>query len=135
MASTERGRMQKAIAVGLWVLIVFEMQIGLTGVGKLGSGQWQAWFEGWGYAPWFVVSIGVAEIGGAVMLLVKKLASYAAMLLIAIMVGALWTVTTKESQLGPDGPIIHLVGLSLLLWGRWKHRWRPESTQGARAVV
>ena len=127
--------MQKALAIGVWALIVFELQIGLTGVAKFGDGPWRAWFEGWGYPPWFLLAIGIAELGGAVTLIMKKFASYAAMLLIGIMMGALWTVTIKESQLGPDGPIIHIVILSLILWGRWKHRWRPGSIHGAQPVV
>ena len=134
MASTERGRIQKALAIGVWVFIVFELQMGLAGVAKFGDGPWWAWFEGWGYAPWFLLAIGMAELGGAMMLFIKKFASYAALFLISIMLGALWTVTTKESQLGSDGPIIHIVILSLILWGRWKYRWRPESLHGAPAV-
>ena len=50
------------------------------------------------------------------------------MWLIGIMLGALWTVTVKESQLGANGPMIHIVILSIILAGRWQRRWRPAGT-------
>lgn len=125
MSSTERAWLRRSAVVGLWILIVFELQIGLAGMGKFRGDAWIQWFEGWGYDRWFARAIGAAEIGGAVLLLVRPLASYAAALLVVIMLGAIWTVMTHESQLGPGAPTLHTAVLGVILVARWKSRWRP----------
>ena len=136
MSSTERVRGRKAAAAGLWVLIVPELLgMGLAGLSKFQGDAWQRMFEGWGYAAWFALVIGAAEMGGALMLTAKKFASYAAIPLIVIMLGAIWTVTTNESQLGPGMPTIHIAILSIILAGRWRSRWRPGRAQGAQPVA
>ncbi len=136
MSSTERARGRKAVAAGLWVLIVLELLgMGVAGVSKFQGDGWQRMFEGWGYAAWFALVIGAAEMSGALMLTARKFASYAAMLLIVIMLGAIWTVLTNESQLGPGIPTIHIAILSTILVGRWKSRWRPGRAQGAQPVA
>ena len=136
MSSTERVRGRKAAAAGLWVLIVPELLgMGLAGLSKFQGDAWQRMFEGWGYAAWFALVIGAAEMGGALMLTAKKFASYAAMPLIVIMLGAIWTVTTNESQLGPGMPTIHITILGIILVGRWRSRWRPGRAQGAQPVA
>ena len=102
MSSTERVKGRKAVAAGLWVLIVLELLgMGVAGVSKFQGDGWQRMFEGWGYAAWFALVIGAAEMSAALMLTARKLASYAAMLLIVIMLGAIWTVLTNETRLGP----------------------------------
>ena len=136
MSSTERMRGRKAVAAGLWVLIVLELLgMGVAGLSKFQGDGWPRMFEGWGYAAWFALAIGTAEMSGALMLTVRKFASYAAMLLIVIMLGAIWTVLTNESRLGPGIPTIHIAILGTILVGRWKSRWRPGRAQGARAVA
>ena len=134
MSSTERTRGQKVAAVGLGLLIAFELfGMGLAGIAKFQGDIWQRMFEGWGYAPWFASVVGATEIGGVLMLTVRKLSSYAAMLLIVIMLGAIWAVLTNESQLGPGMPAIHISILGIILAVRWKSRWRPGMARGARA--
>ena len=134
MSSTERTRGQKAAAAGLWVLIVLELLgMGLAGLSKFQGDGWPRMFEGWGYPAWFASVIGAAEISGVLMLTVRKFSSYAAMLLIFIMLGAIWTVLTNESQLGPGMPTIHITILSIILAARWKSRWRPGRAHAAQA--
>ena len=136
MSSTERVKGRKAVAAGLWVLIVLELLgMGVAGLSKFQGDTWQRMFEGWGYAAWFALVIGAGEMSGALMLTARKFASYAAVLLIVIMLGAIWTVLTNESQLGPGIPTIHIAILSTILVGRWKSRWRPGRAQGAQAVT
>ena len=38
--------------------------------------------------------------------------------------GAIWTVLTNESQLGPGIPLIHIVVLTIILRARWSARWK-----------
>ena len=74
--------------------------------------------------------IGGLELSCALLLAVPRVAGYAAGVLIVIMLGAIWTVLTNESQLGPGIPLIHIVVLVIILRVRWNARWRPGSDQG-----
>lgn len=109
----------------LWlVTAVAALTFAKAGYGKFtDAAGWQYWFQRWGFAPWFATVIGVVELGGAVLLLVPIAAPYAAGLLMAVMLGALHTVTTKETDLSQVDPIINLVLLAVVLAGRWP-RWR-----------
>jgi uncharacterized membrane protein YphA (DoxX/SURF4 family) len=87
--------------------------------------RWELWhgmFSGWGYPAWFLVAIGVLEIAGALALLWPKTASYAATLLGAIMTGALVTVLTHASRMGPTTPSVYLVLLAIIGVARWPAR-------------
>ena len=53
---------------------------------------------------------GAGEMLGALLLVVPRLASYAAGGLIVIMVGALATVLVHDSSLGPVTPIVNKIG-------------------------
>ena len=94
----------RAKTISSWVLVILLAAGYLIGaVGKL-TGAATQMFEGWGYAPWFALVIGAAEVGGSLLLLYPRLASYAAVLLIMIMIGAIGTVLTNETQAqGPPG--------------------------------
>jgi uncharacterized membrane protein YphA (DoxX/SURF4 family) len=129
MESTERSKLRIVGAVMLWALIVLEvLGMGLAGLAKFQGDQWQDMFVGWGYAAWFALVVGAAEVVGALVLFVPRFASYAASMLIVIMLGAIGTVlwSTYESGLGAGVPMIHIVALSIILFARRKRRWRPD---------
>ena len=48
-------------------------------------------FKSWGYTSNFALTIGILEIIGGIMVLVPRVAFYGALLLSAIMVGAIYT--------------------------------------------
>jgi len=104
------------VAMGMWD----------AGLGKFTSAAgWQHWFvEVWQYPTWFRSVIGVSEAGGAIVLLIPATASYAAALLTVIMLGAFWTVTTKEADLSATDPMVTAVILVIVLVGRWPRRYR-----------
>ncbi len=104
------------------------LTLGLAGFAKLGPSAdlWTDWFASWGYAAWFSTLIGVLELAGALALFAPKLTVYAASGLGVIMLGALYTVLTNETTLGPVSPIIHLVLLSALIKLRWASRWNTS---------
>lgn len=112
---------------GLWLLTAF-VAMGLwdAGLGKFTSAAgWQHWFvEVWGYPTWFRSVIGVSEASGAVLLIVPATASYAAALLSVIMLGAFWTVTTKETDLSAVDPMVTAIVLLIVLAARWPRRYR-----------
>src|SRR6266852_1548763 len=61
----------------------------VQGVVKLsGSKAWITRFTAWGYPDHFYLVIGLAEVSGAILLLIPRLTKLGALLLIAVMVGA-----------------------------------------------
>lgn len=128
MKWSERGGLMKVGIVLLWIVTVLEAaMMALAGSSKFtGSGPevWGGMFEGWGYPAWFALVIGGAEFLFALVLLVPRFASYAATVLIAIMIGALVTVLVHESSLGPGAPIANIVALTIIGVPRWGDRWR-----------
>jgi putative oxidoreductase len=91
-----------AIRVLSWVLALIFIAAGVPKI--LDVAQFAAQFEHFGYSPTFRHMIGVLEVAGAVALLVPGAALYGALLLLAIMVGATWTVLRAGEALAP--PII-----------------------------
>ena len=129
------SRKQRFAAIFTWTITLFPaLGLGMAGLAKLPSSEtWQNMFESWGYAPWFSTVIGVLELAGALALLAPKLTAYAASGLVVIMLGALYTVLTSDTTLGPVTPIIHLVLLSTLIRLRWGTRmgWHGPLATGA----
>jgi len=124
---TEGTRVQsnstaKIINVVLWVL-----QIGAAGmflmVGFLklkGDPQLVGLFKAIGLGQWFRYLTGTLEVAGAVLLLIPRTSGLGALLLVAVMVGA---VVTHVVIVGgsPLMAIILLVVTSIVAWGR-RHR-------------
>jgi putative oxidoreductase len=53
-----------------------------------GSPAWISRFRGWGYPDHFYLAVGVAELLGASALLIPRLSTFGAALLIVVMAGA-----------------------------------------------
>ena len=85
--------MEKWKKVGIWVVsgLLAVVFVGSGGAKLAGSEMLVQSFERWGYPSWFMYLVGVIELSGAVVLLVPRLAGYAAVLLGATMVGAVVT--------------------------------------------
>ena len=113
----------------LWmVTVLIALSMMDAGYGKFESADgWKYWFEQWGYAAWFATVIGIAEIMGGALLLIPRTAPYAAALLIAIMLGAFYTVTTNESDLSWFDPLFNTVLLTIVLIGRWPGPLRRQT--------
>ena len=111
----------------LWIATVLEaLGMGLAGFSKFGNMEaWMGMFERWGYPAWFSLVVGGSEMAGAVLLLVPRLASWAAIFLGVVMLGALATVIVNDSSLGVAAPIGNMVGLAIVGTWRWNRRWRP----------
>ena len=87
---------RRARTILLWIVtILISLGIGLAGLMKfLQPDHWQSLFAGWGYPKWFSSVVGVAEVVGAVGLLIPRLALYAVMVLVIVMTGALISLLT-----------------------------------------
>jgi uncharacterized membrane protein YphA (DoxX/SURF4 family) len=61
----------------------------IQGAVKLaGSKVWISRFRAWGYPEHFYLIVGLAELSGAILLLVPRLGKFGALLLTGVMVGA-----------------------------------------------
>lgn len=108
--SSAKGR-----TIAGWVLVVALAALFLmAALGKL-TGAASPMFEGWGYPAWFAILIGVAELAGAVGLLIPKTTRYAVLGLTVIMLGAAYTHLSHGEGMQVLRPLIFLGGL----WGIW----------------
>jgi len=91
-----------------WLLALLFLFAGLTKLaGVMGTVEG---FEQMGYSSGFRLLVGAIETGGGIGLLVPALRRYAALALVVIMVGAVWT-TLWTGQF----PVPLVVGLLLVL--------------------
>jgi len=128
MGETDRGWGMR-VAIGLlWTLTVLEaFGMGLAGFAKFGTQTWTDMFAGWGYPAAFAYVIGAGEMAGALAILVPRFATYAAVFLTIIMLGALGTVVVHDDPLGITAPIMHLVVLAIIGFARRDRRWLPSA--------
>jgi putative oxidoreductase len=123
-------RTQRVALVLLWIVqILAAAAFVAIGYGKFSNPFWLKAFPRWGYSDGFRVLIGVAEMVGGVLLAFPQTAAYAAVLIDAIMLGAVWTLVTHQEKLLP--PIIWLVMVSGLGYARRRRAWRPASASRA----
>ncbi len=85
--------MDRLKTAAVWALqFVLAGLFAVQGIVKVtGSSAWISRFKGWGYPDHFYFSIGLAELSGAIVLIIPRLAKYGASTLILVMAGA--TVT------------------------------------------
>ena len=88
---------------------------------------WKIWFEKWGYPSGFSLVIGVSEILFGALVLIPKIASYAAGISILILLAAFFTLLFNESDLSLIDPWFGIAILLVPMFGRWKQRWKPRS--------
>ena len=129
--------MHKGVRMALRVVLLLATL--LEGVGMAGSGSakfyapiWRTVFGIWGYPMWFMYGIGALETIGGASLFVPKAASWAAMVLMVIMAGAVVTTGVHpipEHRFTWGAPAAHLAVLSVIALLRWKERWRAGSTR------
>ncbi len=93
-------------------------------------------FAHFGYAPWFMVALGLVEIAGGVMLGARALRLPGALLLAAIMVGAATSHLRAGDGLGMATPALVLLALLLVVAAGNRQgfrRVRPSRLAGQRA--
>ena len=121
------GMKAKAQTIGLWALtLLLVLMFFMVGLDKFTSPGWMERFANWGYPENFLYVIGVLEMLGAVVLLIPRLASYAAGGLIVLMIGA--TITHLIHGEFP-GSAIHLILLSIVLYARRPAFLRKQASQ------
>jgi uncharacterized membrane protein YphA (DoxX/SURF4 family) len=109
----------KARTVGLWALTgLLACLFALAGVMKFVSPDAVKQFEAFGYAGWFCWLIGAAEVGGALALLLPRLAFYGAAGLAVVMVGAVFTLLRAGEVPQAAVPLVVLGLLALVGYAR-----------------
>lgn len=125
--ATNSGVPTKLRTLGIWLLTaVLALLLTAAGAGKfLAAEMWTGLFAGWGYPPWFSYVVGVTEIGGALALLVPRTATYAAGILMVVMISATITLLLNPGELGVIPSLVNFGGLAIVAWVRKKERWTP----------
>jgi uncharacterized membrane protein YphA (DoxX/SURF4 family) len=114
-------------AVALWIVSVLAAAAFVAiGIAKFASPAWARNFSRWGYPDGFYMVIGALEIGGAMLLVVPKAASYGAVLLGAIMVGAAATHALHNETGRLFAPLMWLAIVTLVGVARRRRAWRPR---------
>lgn len=84
MTTAYQGRRLGERALRLLLTVVF---VGAAGMKLVASEFEVSNFERFGYAPWFMYAVGIAQLIGAASLWVRGYAAYGALLLASLMVG------------------------------------------------
>lgn len=109
---------RKVRHVTSWVLAVVLAALYLVAaVGKL-SGAADGMFAGWGYPAWFATVIGVAELAGAIGLLIPRFTRWAVIGLSAVMAGAAYTHLASGEGVELLRPLVFLAALWTVWWLR-----------------
>ncbi len=110
--------MSKLLYILSWVFaVILALLFLVAGAGKLTGGAGEM-FASWGYPGWFAIFIGVAEVAGAIGLLVPKLMRFAIIGLTLIMIGAAYTHIANGEGWDVLRPLIFLIFLWLAFFFR-----------------
>ncbi len=121
MANGRAGRALLWIAQ-IWAAFAFVV----IGFGKFRNPFWLAAFPRWGYSDGFRMLIGVLEMLAGVLIAFPQTASYAAVLIDVIMLGAVGTLVVHHEKLFP--PIFWLIVVSIVGFARRRRAWRPSAS-------
>jgi uncharacterized membrane protein YphA (DoxX/SURF4 family) len=107
----------KTKRIASWgIQILLAALFALAALGKLTRNpQWISRFRGYGYSAGFCVLIGALEGAGALGLLIPRIARYAAIGLLGIMSGALYTHLVNHEAPQAWRPLIFMVLLAIVI--------------------
>lgn len=128
-------RIIKTVVVWALQILVGAMFV-LVGVMKFQDPGWARNFARWGYPDGFYIVVGVLEAVGGIALFVPRFTTYAAILLMTTMAGAVLTHLLHGETQRLGVPLVYLLIVGLIGWLRRKsaHAFsRTPATQ--RAVV
>jgi putative oxidoreductase len=120
---------------GTWILTLL-LAVLMVGPGsqKFSGSTWQRMFRAWGYPEGFYLVIGAVEVVAGLGLLIPRLASYSAITLSIVMVGAAATHIRAGDRNGV-GEIVFASLLGVIAWIRWRDRWRPQTPAPAQPAL
>lgn len=120
--------------ITLWVIqAALALFYAVQGVMKLAGGdEVVANFTRWGFPNKFYLLIGALELLGAIGLVVPRSSAYAAMGLIAVMLGAAVTHITHGEIMMLPMPVVPMLLLGVVAYGRCPWRSKPRGADEAR---
>jgi putative oxidoreductase len=120
LATPRTAARRTTMAIALWtatlLLAVFFTMMGLPKL--LGLGGWAGRFATWGYPPSFVIIVGIAELAGAVMVLIPRFATIGGALLAVTMLGAAATHLLHGETGRVLVPLVLFAVLTVVSWAR-----------------
>jgi uncharacterized membrane protein YphA (DoxX/SURF4 family) len=126
--------------VVVWVLQILLMIVMVgPGIQKFTAPIWQRMFRAWGYPEHFYLVIGAVEVVCGLGLLVPRIASASAIVLMAVMAGA--AVTRLMNGGSGVGELVFFTLLGVVAYVRWpgvlgllRPAHRPEQPRAVRPV-
>jgi putative oxidoreductase len=121
---------------GTWTLqILFGALFVVLGSAKFGDPSWVRKFADWGYPDGFYMVVGVFEIAGGLMVLVPRVASYGALVIATVMIGAALTHLVHGEMQRLSGPLMFLAIAAAVAWLRRSSAARPARTPARKQAV
>ena len=124
------GQLARLARLGTsWVLAIWFAQLYVVaGWGKFWPDSfWAALFDHWGYPPSFRLLIGVLELAGGILIVAPWTTTYAALVLVVVMLGAAGSLATDARW----NDVATVAGYVLgLLWVAWE--WRGHRLREGR---
>ncbi|MEP6572310.1 MAG: DoxX family protein [Gemmatimonadota bacterium] len=107
--------------VAAWALGVYfaRMYLAMGWVKFDSNGFWTAAFARWGYPPWFRVAIGALEVVGGAALVIPWIASYGAIVLVLVMLGAWGTRAHDGRWVDVAWITAYAIGLAWIAFEWW----------------
>ena len=120
---------------GTWILTLL-LAVVMVGPGsqKFTGPTWQRMFRTWGYPEGFYLVIGAIEVIGGIGLLIPRIASYSAITLSLVMLGAAATQILRGGRNGV-GEIVFASLLAVIAWIRWRDRMRFRPPAAAASIT
>lgn len=117
--------------IGRWVLqLLLAVLMAGPGSQKFTSPAWERMFRAWGYPDGFYLVIGATQVVGGIGLLIPRAASYCAIVLSMVMVGASATQIFRGDRNGIFELVLAAL-LGVIATLRWRDRWRARAPVSA----
>ena len=125
-----------AKTIGIWIpALLLVMIFAPQGWSKFfADSGWSRAFRHWGYPDWFRVTIGIMELAAVGLLLLGRTAAFGALLIIAVMLGAMATHVIFDGGRHVTSEVVPLVlGATVLVLRRNQVADLLQQARGRRA--
>ena len=118
MDKTTLGKVARFI--GAWLpAILLILLFARQGWAKFSdTSGWAVAFRHWGYPAWFRVTIGILELGAALLLALGRTAAFGALIIIVVMLGAWVTHLVFDGGRHMTSEVVPLVLATIVLFVR-----------------
>jgi putative oxidoreductase len=106
------------LRVASWIISAILAALFITAGTAMFLGLMNERFAAWGHPPGVPAMIGIVEIFAGICLLFRRAAGWAAMALMMIMLGAIWTHAIHHEDVEMITPIVVSMALAFVVWVR-----------------